>query len=126
EPGKVKTRLAAELGDDLAVNLYKAFVADLLLLLNKTGFPYKIACSPDREIELYQKWLGEQQFIYQSGGDLGEKMKNAFLQLFQEGFEKVLIIGSDSPDLKEDIFSEAFSKLDSHNAVIGPAKDGGY
>jgi rSAM/selenodomain-associated transferase 1 len=62
----------------------------------------------------------------QSGEDLGEKMHNVFCQCFSEGFRSVVIIGSDSPDLPLRIVRDAFQALDTYDAVIGPAFDGGY
>jgi rSAM/selenodomain-associated transferase 1 len=53
-------------------------------------------------------------------------MENAFQQAFAEGFSRVLIIGSDIPDLPSTFLEEAFESLETHDAVIGPANDGGY
>jgi hypothetical protein len=61
----------------------------------------------------------------QSGDDLGERMKNAFANAF-ENHQKVLIIGSDCAELTPDILNDAFAKLATHDFVIGPAFDGGY
>ncbi|MHC4738892.1 MAG: TIGR04282 family arsenosugar biosynthesis glycosyltransferase, partial [Planctomycetota bacterium] len=62
----------------------------------------------------------------QSGKDLGERMKNAFLRTFGNNFTRVIIIGSDSPDLPADYINLAFSALLTHDVVIGPSDDGGY
>ena len=53
-------------------------------------------------------------------------MKNAFKELFDMGYEKVAIIGSDCFELTAAIIREAFALLKNKDAVIGPAKDGGY
>ena len=62
----------------------------------------------------------------QQGNDLGERMENAFTELFELGYEKVIIIGSDLLDLSSDDVNEAFDFLNENDTVIGPAKDGGY
>ena len=53
-------------------------------------------------------------------------MQQAFEQAFQDGFQKVIIIGSDLYDIDHKLIDEAFSKLDQNDIVIGPATDGGY
>ncbi|MFN7792373.1 MAG: TIGR04282 family arsenosugar biosynthesis glycosyltransferase, partial [Cyclobacteriaceae bacterium] len=62
----------------------------------------------------------------QNGNDLGEKMNNAFVEGFQSGYERVCIIGTDCFELSRDIIKQAFDQLHTNDAVIGPAKDGGY
>ena len=53
-------------------------------------------------------------------------MKNAFMDAFAEGYEKVLLVGSDIPDLPTGFCREAFLALLDHDVVVGPSKDGGY
>ncbi|MBC7628616.1 TIGR04282 family arsenosugar biosynthesis glycosyltransferase, partial [Ferruginibacter sp.] len=62
----------------------------------------------------------------QSGNDLGEKMKNAFVQLFKSGYKRVVIIGTDCPGINENILKTAFGEFNNSDVVIGPATDGGY
>jgi rSAM/selenodomain-associated transferase 1 len=62
----------------------------------------------------------------QSDGDLGERMKTAFNDGFNEGYSKVIIIGSDIYSLEKSDIEKAFYQLNFHDAVIGPATDGGY
>ena len=125
ELGKVKTRLARTLGDAEALRIYR-------ILLEKTratatGIPAErqlyytenIQQNDDWPTELFQKKL-------QSPGDLGTRMESAFRHTFREGADKVLIIGSDCPELNSDILETAFEMLDQHDFVIGPAHDGGY
>ncbi|UCE50057.1 MAG: TIGR04282 family arsenosugar biosynthesis glycosyltransferase [Phycisphaerales bacterium] len=125
--GKVKTRLAAEIGADAAVGLYKCFVEDLLSMIENLDGGLKLVFHPPEARSRLQQWLGKQQtYNPQKGNDLGEKMKNAFADVFEEGFSKVVAIGSDSPDLPEEFLRQAFAQLDSFDAVIGPSSDGGY
>ncbi len=74
-----------------------------------------------------QQWLGS-EFIYQEQGwgDLGERMKLAFAEGFKRGKSSIVLIGTDCPDLDENIILDAFSKLQSHDLVLGVAEDGGY
>ena len=62
----------------------------------------------------------------QYGTDLGSRMENAFSELFNLGYEKVMIIGSDLLDLNQQLIDYAFDQLTSNDVVIGPSKDGGY
>ena len=62
----------------------------------------------------------------QQGSGLGERMENAFSEAFKEGFQKVVIIGSDLFDITEADLEMAFLALDDHEYVMGPAQDGGY
>lgn len=126
-PGKVKTRLAKELGSATAVELYRNFTLDILDTLQNLNINFKIVFDPPDTRILFQKWLGKNySYAPQIGQDLGQKMKNAFQQGFSEGFNKVVLIGSDSPDLPEVLLRSALSVLETHDVVIGPASDGGY
>jgi hypothetical protein len=124
--GRVKTRLAAVIGDDNALLLYRHFILDILEMLKNGGCALKICYAPPDSGGRLSSWLGkEYEYIPQRGKDLGERMKNAFIDVFSEGFSGVLLIGSDIPDLPVAVIEEAFS-FRGTQAVIGPASDGGY
>jgi uncharacterized protein len=123
--GKVKTRLAATMGDATALKVYE-------LLLVHT---YQVAASMDMRVYVYYAdgiaendlWQGQQFYKKeQQGDDLGLRMSNAFAEVFAQGHNKVIIIGSDCYDLTAAILTEAFNALAQSDAVIGPATDGGY
>ena len=125
--GRVKTRLAAEIGADSAAALYKCFVEDVLDLVEGIGISLRLLFYPPDAKADFQDWLGERDFFRpQTGDDLGERMKNAFESAFAEGFSKGVAIGSDLPDLPGDFLRRAFAELESHEAVLGPSSDGGY
>ena len=125
--GQVKTRLAEQLGPDAAVDLYRSFVTDSLTALENLDAHLKIAIYPPDSESRFKQWLGEKYcYIPQIGSDLGQRMKNAFRRTFSEGFNKVVVIGSDSPDLPAEYLELAFGALDTNNVVIGPSSDGGY
>jgi rSAM/selenodomain-associated transferase 1 len=126
EKGGVKSRLSPALDDDFILSLYESFVGDLLVTLERSGHPYRIAFTPaDREEEIIRRF-GRCDSIPQIGLDLGARMDGVFRRCFADGFTAVVVIGSDIPDLPPEIFADAFAALDTHGAVIGPAVDGGY
>lgn len=125
--GRVKTRLAARLGDKAALALYRCFAADLLRTLDQTGHPVQIHFSPPAARAQMADWLGSRYpLIPQKKGDLGEKMAAAFHLAFAGQYEKSILIGTDFPDLPAAFIDEAFTALDRKPAVIGPSHDGGY
>ena len=125
--GRVKTRLAEQIGQGTAADLYRNFVTDILATLKSLDANFKIVFALGGSQDQFQQWLGkEYSYIPQVGQDLGQRMKNAFLQAFGEEFNRVVVIGSDSPDLPEEYLELAFHALDTNDVVIGPSSDGGY
>jgi rSAM/selenodomain-associated transferase 1 len=127
EEGSVKTRLAKDIGPGFVQTLYRNFVLDLLETLKKSKWPIIIHFHPSGSGNAISSWLGK-NYLYapQNGADLGERMKNAFTDAFADGFSKVIIIGSDLPDLQKNILDMAFKALHVNDIVIGPSVDGGY
>jgi hypothetical protein len=126
-PGHVKTRLAAVVGAENACAVYRAFVADLMETLRASGVPHVFAYATPEKKTAVMKWLGKKHsFISQRGRDVGERMENAFRDIFSMGVEVAVLIGSDVPDLSPVRIREAFRMLMDWDAVIGPACDGGY
>ena len=127
EPGAVKTRLSAEIGRDLAVELYKDIGARSLKAVEGGDYDIRIDFYPPDKAAEVKAWLGEGRVYFpQAGADLGQRMENAFRSAFSDGAAYVVLAGSDIPDLSGKIIEEAFSKLPNNGAAIGPAKDGGY
>ena len=125
--GKVKSRLSDEFDENLVLTLYEKFVEDLLNMLNSEKFSVIICYHPTGTIENYKKWLGKSyRYISQDGKDLGERLQNCFQKGFRLGFKKLIVIGSDSPDLPQKIINDSFQALDEYDSVIGPCDDGGY
>lgn len=125
--GQVKTRLAAKTDGDFEVELYKCFVEDTLSLAENLDVHLKLCFYPPHKRLNFTKWLGEQYcYTPQVGDNLGERLRNAFENAFMENFSKVVAIGSDSPDLPLHYLTESFAALTAHDAVVGPAGDGGY
>lgn len=125
--GQVKSRLASRLGDDAALELYKNFVLDILETIDKTGHPCTIFFHPPEARDAVAAWLGPgRDYLPQQGDDLGERMANAFATIFNKGAHRAILIGSDIPDFPADLLTGAIRSLDKHDAVLGPARDGGY
>ena len=124
--GKVKTRLSPFLDEDVILRLYTCFLNDSLKKIrqiknadcfvgiapsNDSGF---FTGTPDSDIRLF----------IQEGEGLGDKMRKAMQDRFAEGYERVVIIGSDSPSLPVSYLSRALGS--DKDIVIGPSTDGGY
>ncbi|MGB7843312.1 MAG: TIGR04282 family arsenosugar biosynthesis glycosyltransferase [Salinimicrobium sp.] len=123
--GKVKKRLAADIGDTSALKVYKFLLQHTFEVSKDLAVEKCIYYSeeiPQEDLwdkEIFQKKL-------QRGNGLGERMENAFSESFEAGYEKIVIIGSDLFDLQEEDLKKAFLALDTTNYVLGPASDGGY
>lgn len=125
ELGKVKTRLAATLGPVKALNIYLKLAAHSQNIAREINTNSLVFYS--HHLEENDLW-SDQYFRkeVQQGQDLGERMHRAFEKAFELGYSKVCIIGTDCFELRKDIVAGAFSSLDEHDLVLGPAKDGGY
>lgn len=123
--GRIKTRLAAEIGDSKALAIYLFLSAHTRNITEHLAEDKVVFYSDYIDTEdswsnsIYQKQL-------QNGADLGQKMYNAFLHGFEKGYGSICIIGTDCFELTSSIIADAFNALTSSDAVIGPAKDGGY
>ena len=125
ELGKCKTRLAATVGDESALNIYSFLLDHTVaitepLAVDKFVFYSEALRKEDRwDDNIFRKKV-------QKGDDLGQRMHNAFLEIFELGYEQAIIIGSDMYDLSSEELELAFTELNTHDFVVGPAKDGGY
>jgi rSAM/selenodomain-associated transferase 1 len=125
-PGQVKTRLAKAVGADTAAALYRCFVADTLATARQGGHAPLVFFHPPESAPAMAAWLGKEiTFLPQHGNDLGARMSDA-LRTALAGCGRAVLIGSDCPDLPSTLLQEAFEALITHQAVIGPAGDGGY
>ena len=123
--GEVKTRLAATLGKENALEIYKKLL-DHTHSITKNLECDKYVFYADRinqedvwENEVFQKRI-------QEGQNLGARMNSAFHSLFSGGYKEVLIIGSDCYELTQGHLEEAFELLSEVDVILGPASDGGY
>ncbi|MFI5172982.1 MAG: TIGR04282 family arsenosugar biosynthesis glycosyltransferase [Chitinophagales bacterium] len=123
--GKVKTRLAAELGEDKAFDIY-------LKLLERTNL---IAQNINAEKYIFYSDLVSRNDMFDNGkykkytqcsGDLGARMDYCFSIPFKNELKEVVMIGADCFELTPEHIEKAFNELATHDFVIGPATDGGY
>jgi hypothetical protein len=125
ELGKCKTRLAKTIGDEAALNIYKYLLEHTAHISKDLKVDKYVFYSENiKNDDLWKNAIFRKKL--QFGADLGAKMENAFFELFQLGYEKIIIIGSDLLDLTTKHINEAFETLNNQDIVIGPAKDGGY
>ncbi|MEO8822252.1 MAG: TIGR04282 family arsenosugar biosynthesis glycosyltransferase [Ginsengibacter sp.] len=125
EYGKVKTRLAATIGNEHTLLIYRQLLAHTHSITKELEMD---------KILFYSGWINEkdewENQVYhkklQQGYDLGDKMKNAFKDSFTGEYKKIVIIGTDCYELDAPIISEAFIQLNNADVAIGPAADGGY
>jgi hypothetical protein len=125
-PGRVKTRLQPALPPVDAARLYRACVEDSWALAQQ-ALPDGVYLFSDRRWPAWVELAGEQRFRLQSDGDLGARLFDCFERLAADGFERILILGGDSPTLPPDLIRQGFDALASiEDAVLGPSEDGGY
>jgi rSAM/selenodomain-associated transferase 1 len=125
EAGNVKTRLAATLGSEKALQIYRQLLAHTLSITKECEIDKYVFYADNIMPGDEWKKSGYHQLL-QKDAPLGEKMKDAFDAVFKKGHNQVIIIGSDCPYLNKQHISLAFEKLSNHDMVIGPANDGGY
>lgn len=130
QPGRVKTRLAASIGDQAALGIYRRLAEHTLreaAAVADEDVAVRVHHTPAGAGDAVRAWLGAGPvYLPQADGDLGARMEDAFTRAFAEGAERVVIVGSDLPDVSAALLRRAFALLDAHPAVLGPARDGGY
>ena len=122
-PGRVKTRIAATIGDALALEIYEDLLKSTFRSLAQVPMPvflfYEGGLPPISERDT------RYTYHLQMEGTLDKKIAHALSSLLEK-FNKVIIMGSDCPELTPPILLDSFHQLDSSDVVIGPAKDGGF
>jgi len=128
-PGRVKTRLARDVGLQVATELYTAMLEDVLeRAVRLNGTRLLVFWEQESDVVPDHPGTPRLEMFRQSCGTLGERMANALTAAFADGIRTCCIIGSDSPDLPLEYIEQAFQILDKGQAdvVFGPAADGGY
>lgn len=124
-PGRVKTRLAAALGEATACELYRAFVLDLADRLDALSQPVTWAYWPPDAP--FAALLPGARCQPQRGEDLGERMAAAVARTLADGADAAIVIGADVPHVAAEAIGEAADALAADaDLVLGPARDGGY
>jgi len=126
-PGNVKTRLIPILGEAGAARLAQRMLADTVAHALAAGLAIPELCATPHPDE--SAWAGHLpagvRLSDQGPGDLGQRLAAAARRVIDDG-ERILLIGTDCPELDGSRLAEAAAQLESHDAVIYPAKDGGY
>ncbi|MHB8880278.1 MAG: TIGR04282 family arsenosugar biosynthesis glycosyltransferase [Thermodesulfovibrionales bacterium] len=131
EPGRVKTRLARDIGAEQAALISRLTAEKVLRQTSpddRADLRYEryIFYDPPERGQDFISWLPDEEFILQRGRDVGERMDAAVRHLIGLGAHKAVITGADIPGLSREIIAEAFELLDHSDVVLGPALDGGY
>ncbi len=129
--GRVKTRLAAEIGPRAAAALYRRVGREVVAASVGRDYRTIVWFTPPAAGAGVRAWLdglGVWAFRAQPPGTLGTRLAHAFARSFAEGAGEgaVVIIGTDCPGLGRRAVAQAFAALRTHDLVLGPARDGGY
>lgn len=126
ESGRVKTRLAQEIGADAARDVYLIFLKHLLRKFAQVADHRTVVYSPDDARDPFRQLVGTAWGLQSQGeGDLGQRMQRFFENSVNSNTKNILI-GSDAPCLPSEFIEQAAGALDDCSVVLGPARDGGY
>lgn len=130
EAGKAKTRLIPALGPDGAANLHSCLVQHTLRTVRafaeQTGCGIDVQFAGGSAAEMRRLFGEDLLFAPQQGESLGDRMNSAVEKAFADGCRRVVVIGTDCPQLQPSHLQQAFSSLSETDVTIGPALDGGY
>lgn len=121
--GGAKSRLARGIGAVSSWRIYRAMLASLTRKLKDKRWDFILATTPDSALRrrFPHVWPAGLARVGQGGGDLGDRQARLF-----ESRGPVCVIGADAPQIRRADIAKAFRRLKTHDAVIGPARDGGY
>ncbi|GAB6184957.1 TIGR04283 family arsenosugar biosynthesis glycosyltransferase [Thermopirellula anaerolimosa] len=130
EPYRSKTRLIPALGPEGAAKLGREMTrytfAQARKLTAEFHLPAEVRFAGGDAVSMEKLFGNGFPYRPQGIGDLGQKMERAFADAFREGADRVVIIGTDCPELTPELIREAFDRLADYDLVLGPAVDGGY
>lgn len=126
-PGQTKTRLSPPLLPEQASALYECFLRDTLDVARAVpGVTRLIHYAPDAAAGYFQQLAPDFDLRPQVGESLGPRLDQVLTRCLAEGFERAVIMDSDSPTLPPAYVESAFAALDTADVVLGPCEDGGY
>ena len=130
EAGTTKTRLIPHLGPEKAADLQRQMTEHIVRMTRPLRVKGRLSIEihfSGGSLEQMQNWLGSELTYHpQVEGDLGQRLQQTFESGFQAGLERIVIIGSDCPEIASHHLEQALQQLHSHDVVLGPAEDGGY
>ena len=129
--GRVKTRLAAGISPEAALAVYRELLALTATAVTVAQVPATVwlaeaPTAPADPARPRPEWPGLPWRVQPAAESLGDRMAHAFAEAFAAGATRVVIIGTDCPDLSAGLLRRAFDQLTDHDLVVGPADDGGY
>ena len=128
--GRTKTRLIPALGPAGAADLQRRLTEKILATVTRFAESRKMGvefCFEGDSKQKVRRWLGSGTILSQQvQGNLGERMRKAFSDVFQRGADRVVLLGTDIWQLKSDHLDQSFDALIENDIVIGPSTDGGY
>ena len=131
-PFQVKTRLCPELSPHQAAELSRLFIQDMaeeMREISRRRASFALAYTPRDAVHHFAAVLPASVPMFpQPEGELGERMAGIFERAFAEGYQQVIVVGSDLPDLSRVIVERALEALEQpeRDLVLGPTPDGGY
>ncbi len=128
-PNKTKTRLMTILTPEECAEIHRSFLRDIIETSSKVGGDTDIYLFYGNEgpVSVIDDIVGEEMVLLpQRGSNLGEKMRNIFADLFERGYDKVVLMGADIPEVSREDLDRAFYELTLKDLVFGPTIDGGY
>lgn len=130
QPGTAKTRLIPALGEAGAAALSRQMTEHTLAQVFALQQAYSVQAEvwfAGGTVDLMRQWLGQDWcYVAQGEGDLGDRLVRSCRFAFTAGCQRVVIIGTDCPELSPSLLVQAFTHLHQHDVVLGPAQDGGY
>ena len=131
ELGRVKTRLAAAIGDERALTVYEAMLHDILERIGEStqSTELEVLWAPTEIANgrTLARAFGDRAIAMQTGASLGDRLSMAFSERFYfHRTQKIVTIGVDDPAVDRALIDDVFHILDGCEWAVGPATDGGY
>ncbi len=125
-PNETKTRLLTDFTPKEAARIHSVILRTIFNNIKSVNRDVFVFISPMEKSHVLRELINWNEFYPQEGNNLNEKMKNAVFSILDQGYDKVVLLGSDLIGVDRDYLSTAFKILDKKDLVIGPAEDGGY
>lgn len=126
-PGRVKTRLARTTSPALAADLYRQCLLQVTHALEQAEAERTVWVAEAADVERMATLVGPAWRVRaQRSGGLTARLNHAFNEAFEAGADRVIVTATDTPGLSAEDVHQAVATLDTHDAVLGPATDGGY
>lgn len=126
EAGETKTRMMPYYTEEQCKLLHEAFLNDIGKMLVQTSYDVIVSYTGKNPEFLKQVFGADAKYVEQIGDNLGDRMRNVIAWALDYGYDKVVLFGTDVPELRAESIEAAFSLLDSNDVVLGPTEDGGY